>query len=452
MSRFAKYWSELWEHLANYPTFGCENTDLADKLVSFLLVISPLLQHYRGVGVNAGILVLVLCLPYIGVKLLLRLRSLRWKNLMWVLPLILFQVFRVVAHGTTLMEVAHGVVLCGYFTAIALGGINLKYVARWSYLVAMVACLCIILQSLCYYLFGFHLQMVVTEWLLEESSHWIRLAETGLIDVTGKVSLFYRPSAFFLEPSHMFLYFTPHLCLLLLTPDMNQVKGVSAAVLSLALILSTSGMGIALILAVWLLHLGFGGDEKNVLRPSHLLRWRSIRRCLGFLMVFGLIAVILPFLRYGILRIFMSQEAVNNLIGGDYLGLLGLDAEGSTAISGRTQQAISLIVNKMQGLQYLIGVSDSVDDITFNLPGFFATIYKYGFLGMVLSYVFYLCCAVFAKGAYRWMAIIILGISFFTAHTHGTFYMIFYIMLLMDGLMTKGKPGQADHPTVIPGG
>ena len=49
----------------------------------------------------------------------------------------------------TFMELAHGGVLCGYFVAIALGGINLKYVARSAYLVAMAAGVGIILQSIC---------------------------------------------------------------------------------------------------------------------------------------------------------------------------------------------------------------------------------------------------------------------------------------------------------------
>ena len=165
-------------------------------------------------------------------------------------------------------------------------------------------------------------------------------------------------------------------------------------------------------------------------------------------MIFAVVAVIFPFLRYSILRIFLGNDVVNDIISSEYGGLLGIvDFElagmsngSSTAISGRTQQAISLILNKMKGLQYVVGVSDSVEDITFNLPGFFATMYKYGLIGTVLSYVFYVCCAVFTKGAYRWMAIIILGISFFTAHTHGTFYMIYYVLMLMDGLLSgQGK-------------
>lgn len=477
MNRISKVVSSVMNRLSNYPTLGCENTNLLDMLVSFLLVTAPLLQHYKGFVVNAGILMLILCLPYVGLKLLFRFRSLSWKNVLIVLPLVLFQLFRVIDHGTSFMEIAHAGVLIGYFAVIALGGINLNYVSRCAYLVAMCGGICIIAQAICYYAFGFHLQLVITELLLEESSAWIRLAQTGIIGVNGRPSAFYRPSAFFLEPSHMFLYFIPNLFLLLLTPEMNPVKRISAVILSVGLILSTSGMGIALVVGVWLLQLGFSDGKENLLRFVHLFRKKNILRCIAFVLVFLVIAAALPFLRYSILRIFVGGQAVNAMIAAEEaknaakLAESMLDKEesektpeeileaekiaaekqeaaeeaeklaaenaGSTAVSGRIERAISLIRYELSGSQYLVGVSDSVDEIDFNLPGFFSTMYKYGAIGTILSYIFYVSCAALSKHAYRWMAIIILAVSFLTAHTHGTFYMLFYVLMLMDGIMPK---------------
>lgn len=477
----SKGYAAIDNKLTNYPIFGSNNTNIIDMLVIFLLVISPLLQHYKGVVVNAGILVLVLCLPYLCLKLLFRLRSLPWKNILIALPLVLFQIFRVFAHGTTFMELAHSVVLSAYFIVIALGGINLKYVARSAYLVAIAAGIGIILQGICYYLFGFHLQLVATQLLLEESHAWVKLAQTGIIGVTGNASAFYRPSAFFLEPSHMFLYFLPNLFLLLLTPDTNWFKRISATILSIGLILSTSGMGIAVVVGAWLLHLGFGKGKENLLRFKHLFSKQNILRCIAFVVIFALIALALPFLRYSILRVFVGGQAVNAMIAADEAEKaaqlankdkpiiestqapeetlseaeklaqekaeaaaeaekLALENAGSTAISGRMERAISLVQYRMSGLQYLIGVSDSVEDVDFNLPGSFSAMYRYGIIGLVLSCAFYITCAIFGKGAYRWLAIIIMVVSFFSAHTHGTFYMLFYVLLLADGLIqNKGK-------------
>ena len=488
MKCMSKGYVAVVNKLTNYPTFGSNNTNIVDMLVSLLLAISPLLQHYKGIGVNAGFLVLIVCLPYIGLKLLFRLRNLPWKNIWVVLPLVLFQIFRVIAHGTTFTELAHATVLCGYFVAIALGGINLKYVARAAYLVAMAAGIGIIVQSICYYLFGFHLQLVATSLLLEESHIWVKLAETGIIGVTGTPSAFYRPSAFFLEPSHMFLYFVPNLFLLLLTPEMNWTKRISAVIVSAGLLLSTSGMGIAFVVGAWLLQLGFSNGKENLLRFTKLFTKQNILRCIAFVLIFAVIALILPFLRYGILRVFIGSQAVNEMIMAEKNPTVQTEPiqqtepsvqteqteqtnptapttvapsapteesaptesteipeenptqptnPGSTAISGRTERAISLIRYRMSGSQYLVGVSDSVEHIEFNLPGFFNTLYRYGIIGTLLSYLFYLCCAAFGKCASRWTAIIILGISLVSAHTHGTFYMLFYVLILIDGIVSK---------------
>ena len=120
---------------------------------------------------------------------------------------------------------------------------------------------------------------------------------------------------------------------------------------------------------------------------------------------------------------------------------------GSTAIAGRTERAISLIRYRMKGDQYIFGVSDTVGDITFNVPGFFNAMYRYGIIGVLLSYAFYVCCALFGKGFSRWAAIIILVTSFFSAHTHGTFYMLFYVLMLMDGVARKSNKPKHDLPS-----
>lgn len=494
MNRLSQCCTSVMNRLSYFPSLGCRNTNVADMIVSFLLVISPLLQHYKGVAVNAGILVLVLCMPYVCIKLLFCFRQLQLKNTLFALPLVLFQMFRVFAHGTSFMELAHAAVLSGYFIAIALGGINLKYVARSAYLVAMAAGIGIIIQSICYYVFHFHLQLVATQLLLEESNAWVRLAETGIIGVTGTASAFYRPSAFFLEPSHMFLYFVPNLFLLLLTPEMNWMKRISATILSVGLILSTSGMGIALVVGAWLLQFGFSNGKENLLCFKYLFSKKNILRCIAFVLAFVIIAFCLPFLRYSILRIFVGGQAVNAMIAteeaekaaeqaqialqeqeniekpterdpvqGETIDVLAeaeklakekaeaaaeaeklaQENEGSTAVSGRIERALSLIRYRMSGSQYLIGVSDSVENVKFNLPGFFSTMYKYGVVGTLLSYIFYLSCAIFAKGSTRWTAIIILGVSLVSAHTHGTFYMLFYVLMLMDGIVPKEVKNRA---------
>ncbi len=90
-----------------------------------------------------------------------------------------------------------------------------------------------------------------------------------------------------------------------------------------------------------------------------------------------------------------------------------------------------MLVNSMSGKSLLIGVTENLN-VSFNMPGFFATLYKYGVIGVGLSYWYYAQYVFQLRNAGFWISIIILATSFFSAHTHGTFYMMYYILILMN--------------------
>jgi hypothetical protein len=93
----------------------------------------------------------------------------------------------------------------------------------------------------------------------------------------------------------------------------------------------------------------------------------------------------------------------------------------------------------MKGSQLLIGISDHYSEVEFHMTGFNATMYKFGIVGTLLSYAFYIGCLRHLKGKYFWLAVLLIGLSFFTPHTHGTFYMLFFIVFLIDGYHEKWK-------------
>jgi hypothetical protein len=68
-----------------------------------------------------------------------------------------------------------------------------------------------------------------------------------------------------------------------------------------------------------------------------------------------------------------------------------------------------------------------------NLSGYHATLYKRGIIGIFLTYLYYGQGLFKLKNAYFWLTAIILVISFFTAHTHGTFFMVYYAFFLING-------------------
>ena len=64
-------------------------------------------------------------------------------------------------------------------------------------------------------------------------------------------------------------------------------------------------------------------------------------------------------------------------------------------------------------------------------PGFLATVYKFGLIGVFLSYTVYVYGIVKCKNAYFWTSVFVVIISFYSAQTHGTFYMMYYIFIIL---------------------
>ena len=266
-----------------------------------------------------------------------------------------------------------------------------------------------VVQNIVYYLFHFHIQLVPTALLLPESSQWILGVETGRVGINGVMTELYRPSAFFLEPSHMFLYVFPILYIVLLSPGINKLRIKLSIFLSLGLILTTSGMGICITAFAWLLYFGLNDGKNNIIELKNLLS----RKKIFILVILCLIIVVMIFF------VPTLRQSFNRILSGE-------------AITGRTSQANNLI-ESLEGQQLIIGVTNSTAGIAFNLSGFAATLYKFGIIGIILSYAFYVRSTIELKAPYNWIGLVILIVSFFSAHTHGTIYMLYYVLILLNG-------------------
>jgi hypothetical protein len=301
--------------------------------------------------------------------------------------------------------------MCFFFE---FGCFNVRFVLKYASYVAIAASALLILQYLCYYVLGFHLCVVPTNALLPESSNWIAGAKTGLINIRGESNGFYRPSAFFLEPSHLFIYFFPILCMLVFSKGMTKIRFRIALLLSLGILMSTSGMGIVCCVGVWLCYYLLYFDKTN----ANIARLRNVFSTRNLLMVscmFMLVCVM-----------YFTVDSVANTVNRI------LFDDTSSAFSGRMGQA-SRLVKGLSGRALWLGLTDDRSNIIFNLPGFFVTLYKKGIIGILLSYWFYVKGVFKLKASGFWMTIIIVILSFFSAHTHGTFYMMFFVAFLMEG-------------------
>lgn len=408
--------------LAKINFYGKKEGGCVDGFFSFLIAFSLILQHYKGILGNAGISVLVLGLPYIVLGLLAKLQNEKISGEKIIFPLVLFSLYKAFIHEVNFMGIAQAIVIVIYYFAIAEGVINLRSVFKSASRIAQLASVLIIVQYVCHYVLGFHLKLVPVSLLLPESSQWIAGAETGQVGINGIRSELYRPSAFFLEPSHMFLYVFPILFVFLLSPNMDKWRKKIAILLTVGLFLTTSGMGIGVSCFAWVLYLGFNSGKLNNIKLKNVFRIKNLIMLITFCVVFIVLCFTVPFFRDSIVRIFVGESG------------------GSNAIEGRTAQGFNLIAN-LTGMKLLIGVTSTTAGIQFNMAGFVATLYKFGIIGTFLSYAFYVKNAICQKVPYKWIAAVIVFVSFFSAHTHGIFYMLYYVIILMMGYDDKFTTG-----------
>ena len=403
-----------------FITYGIDNNSLVDRFCAFILAISCILQHYKGFYKNAGFSALLVISPYILLKLLKKMVNGKFDSrcLLAISPLMLFQLYKTFSHDISFSKLLYGAFMMVFFFAIASGCVNVRYFVKSATHISCIAGVCLIIQYILYYLLHFHLQFVPTSLLLPESSIWILGAKTGLINITGRSNGYYRPSAFFLEPSHLFIYCFPVLCLLLLSPNMKPWRMKMAFIITAGMVLSTSGMGLGVAIGLWGVYFALyknGKSDENIARIRNLISPKNVGILIVFLTVLTVMYFEVDIFRNIVIRIFNSGSG-----------------NQSTAINGRVRLA-RMLVGGLSGKSFIFGVTDNVSEIEFNLSGFYATLYKYGLIGIFLSYAFYVQGLFKLKGAYFWLTCIIVVISFFTAHTHGTFYMMYYIIVLMDG-------------------
>lgn len=408
------------------PTYESDyigNNDINESKVSIiemfcviLLAMCPILQHYRGLFVNAGVTALLIVFPFAVFKLCNK-RLLNVDRLKFVAPLVIFFLFKVVDHSTDVQEFGQAVVFSVVVIAIACECFDTKYFIRVVLTISKIASILIILQYFCYYILHFHVRMVPTNLLLERASQWILGAKTGRAGITGRVSRFYRPSAFFLEPSHMFIYMFMPLIYTMFSPNFGRKERRDSILLTVGMILTTSGMGIITAVGMWIIFLGKQGENNKFSLVRFFNPKIMLLIIIGVVTAFVLYSKV-PFVHNSVVRIFSS--------GTDY----------TNAISGRVASGNKL-VRGLSGMQRIIGVKDDLSGIDFNMSGFNSTMYQYGIIGTVISYVFYLSGVFKLKSSFVWISIVTIVLSFFSAHTHTMFFMIYCTFVLVEGYNEK---------------
>lgn len=393
--------------------YGSENTTFGDKVCALVLALAPLLQHYKGIVQNAGFTVLLLITPILFLRTFYKLKGglINKKCFFAIIPLIIFYFYTILIRDFNVMRLGYVLLLSWIFICVSNGSINISYFFKCATKIAILATIAIIIQFIAHNILGRTIDFRPLSLLVTQQNIWVRNSVNF-----GVAGYMFRPSGFFLEPSHFFLYSFPIITVLLLSVNRDKTNLRTALFISLGLLLTTSGMGIAVLAGLWTLYF-LVYKKANDYTLNNILKIISVRSVvivLLLIIVFFFAYQSIPFIQSAVDRVFYEDETNN-------------------AIEGRVR-LVKDYVSSITGRAVWFGTPISeLDDLDFNIPGFFATYIKWGIFGLLFSYWFYLQGLFKLKGPYFWLTLIIVVISYFTAHTHGTFYMLFFVMFLMNG-------------------
>lgn len=349
------------------------------------IALMPILFSYKQIfSISPTYLALILCAPFVLIRLINR-KVTSVKNVGWIAAYLLYCIG---SHGVGVSEIIVAVLFSLYALAANNGVFNEKLIWKSVVVISCIATVGILLQTLCYYLLGMRLFLCPTN--LMDESIWMQY---GVDSSDQLLSLaLYRPASFFLEPSMFAQYVVLAVMYLRLSETKDKKSFTIAVFLSVGVIASTSGIGIATLIVVWLL-----SYWTEIVGNKKLLK--GLFGILAFVIVFFIAYSVSDSLRESVLRVFGLGET------SDY-----------NAFSGRTN-GIGFMFEALIGKSELwYGTGEYIVRwYTWGfLGGIFRIIYEYGMIGAFLFVSVFFSLGFKIKSWQRWIAFYVLALSLVT--------------------------------------
>lgn len=358
---------------------------------ALFLAVLPLILMYRTPGLQVGLSTSMIAVGMVFAGCVIY-RNIKRMSIYVLLALLLYQGYTIY-FGTAEARML-GIAILVHLLAISVGGIDGRYLREVVEKVAMVAAGCVFVQQLLHYTLHINLQLLYSDWMISS------LQYVGFSELFGESADdgLYRPSAFFMEPSHLAQYSIIALGSALFR---EEPRFRVALVVTLGMLMSTSGMGIVLVFGMWGWWCWGKLEHRSV--ASRLMLGAGV--LLGALVLF-LVLYQIPFFEKVFSRFIGTPE-------GEY-----------NAIHGRTFGWNLLFAGKSIG-ELLWGFgAESLPE--YYLTGFMTLLYIYGWVGVGLLLFMLVLFAAMTDGLPRTLLMVYISLLFI-ANLTGFIPMIFQL-------------------------
>lgn len=395
------------------------------KVYTFIIIFLPILSIYRSPIAAIDLGTFLMCI--VGVPIMLN-KTCVAELQRRLLPLILyvvvitsisiFSVSLYAPRATILMRMLRFIILLGIFSFCNKDYFDFDYGVRLLQKLTIIASVYLIIQFLVYNYSGYILPNFIS----------------GLTKVQGLIQSntlseyanFYRPTSFFLEPSS-FVYFAALMlvCSLFLQEYVEiQNKNVTAILITVAIIFSTSGQGLGVVAVTW------GCWFFKLLIQRHLNRVKIIK----IIGAFVLMLIIVP--------IIMRSEVVDNTLGRIFVE----DPNEISAIDARSGGYD--MFNNLSLFRKIVGMGfgnlpdnmyfSSIADILFTL----------GMIGLLIVLVLYLKLFIHGR-LFQKMLCVVSMILMFGGGLFTATYLLFYLSFIVFRGFAKENYKKEDRGRVV---
>ncbi len=378
-----------------------------------LLSILSVIMMYKVPVVNMGFATVLIAVSMVYAVFLILTNFQRIKFSL-VLPICLYALWNMIRSGGDASAILLCIAIIVHVTAISTGCVNGNVLKKMIVGISCIAAIGVIIQQIVHIVFSVHVPMIATDYILDSmKDSYLKLLLTGY----GEIDSGYRPSAFFLEPSHFSQYCFIGIAISLLD---EKTKNIPKAILiSIGILCTTSGMGMAILVAVWIYYYFMRVKSVSLVQKIQRI---AIYAVIGIIVV--VVALQIPSIQFAISRVFGTEAGEYNAIDGRFFWW-------------------DSYMTKLSGTEWIFGLgADKLPDVYFT--GIMELLYCYGIIGAVLFYGILLRFFKGKSAEVRFVTLM-LGVLMIFANFTGFISLIFYFGTLINFAIEKQNKNAPDN-------
>lgn len=383
-----------------------------DKIYHICMALLPVLYIYNFpvIHFSVGTILLLVFTPHSMIYIFMRNRQYQRINL---LIFFIFYLYLIIRGNNDIKNIilmmSAFINICGMVN----GSLRGKYFRDIIETFAVISFAVVLVQTLLHYVMHQNISFVFFSLL--QNAYKERYS-----DVVYHTALF-RPTGFFLEPSHYSEY-----CLFalisILFPENENANMKKAIIVAMGIVITTSGMGILFtgVIFCWYLLLNPGNIKVKIKR---FFKWGFLLGCMLLLLNF------IPFFRSALDRVFSTDD------------------KGYNAVEGRTGHWSEAIRSLHDNAVYIGHGAEK--DFGKYLTGLPDTLYHYGIIGLVLQILIFAFMLLRKVNNYVLCSTVVFLGLFCAAHLTGTCLQLFYYSFILVEVVRPKKQLYQDVKTIL---